>query len=713
MRRPPRRSHVKLQVVTSRTVYQVLEETARIHGDAPALHQPAGDGYLTYSWNQYRQAAEEIAAGLRSLGIAKGDIVALDSETRLEFYLADLGIMANGSIAAALYPSYPPTDLVRTIEATGRRAVFRGRPARLCERCGARPCATGFCSPAQAEGALTLDDLRALGREALAARSGTAGAARARDSAVRSRHSLPHLAAPPASRRWRWSRTRPSFPTSTWARRCCRIGPQDSTVAFLPSAHIAQRVVIELLPIRCGMPVTFFESLLKLPQDIRKVRPTILLAPPRMWERIYSTICTELRKRPAAARKAFYGGLGLALAAARYRRAGKPVPLRIRIPLKLADRLLFRKVRARFGGRLRVAASGAAPLSKDLAEFYEAIGMPLIEGYGLTEGGVATLNPLDAPKPGSIGKPLRGRRSALRRGRRAADQEPLPVLRLSRTTPPPPPKCCAMAGCTPATSGYADADGYIFITGRKKELIVSSTGKKIYPSRVESLFKMEPLISQVLLIGDRLPFLTALFTINTAAAEALKGMEAWKGRPAAEMAAGAAGAGRDPQSGGAGEPATRALRAGAQVSHPGARFLHRAGRADRHHEGAPHARHGELQRRTSTSSTPGGSDQGRRARAANPAYRAMMGLGLRAISPSSSEVLAALSSACTCENQMFLFCKVAYCRSRKWRSAPAGGSLGAGRLSKVPSTRSGLASSAVMGLRCAVVSERRAMSALN
>src|ERR1019366_8154949 len=155
------------------------------------------------------------------------------------------------------------------------------------------------------------------------------------------------------------------------------IGADDATVAFLPSAHIAQRVVIEFLPLRCGMPVTFSESLMKLPGEIRAVRPTILLAPPRMWERIYCSICTELRKRPAAARKAFYGGLALALAAARYRRAGKRVPLRIRAPLALADRLMFRKVRARFGGRLRVAASGAAPLGKDLAEFYEAVGMPV------------------------------------------------------------------------------------------------------------------------------------------------------------------------------------------------------------------------------------------------------------------------------------------------------------------------------------------------
>ena len=118
----------KLLLVAPRTLYQVLAETARVHGDAPALRQPLPDGcYTVYSWNQYRRAAEEIAAGLRMLGIAKGDVVALNSETRLEFYLADLGILANGSIAAAMYPSYPAPDLVRTIEASGAR--FAAEPA--------------------------------------------------------------------------------------------------------------------------------------------------------------------------------------------------------------------------------------------------------------------------------------------------------------------------------------------------------------------------------------------------------------------------------------------------------------------------------------------------------------------------------------------------------------------------------------------------------
>jgi long-chain acyl-CoA synthetase len=303
---------------------------------------------------------------------------------------------------------------------------------------------------------------------------------------------------------------------------------------FLPSAHIAQRVVMEFLPMRCGMPVTFFESLLKLPQDIRKVRPTILLAPPRMWERIYSTICTELRKRPAAIRKAFYGALGLGLAAARYRREGKPVPVRIRLPLALADRIFFHKVRGRFGGRLRVAASGAAPLSKDLGEFYEAIGMPISEGYGLTEGGVVSLNPLDRPKPGSIGKPLAGVEVTFSDDNEILVKSPC-LFSGYLNDPVTTAEVLRNGWLHTGDLGHMDSEGYVFITGRKKELIVSSTGKKIYPSRVESFFKMEPLISQVLLIGDRLPYLTALFTINLTAAESLKGMEPWKGRPSAEM----------------------------------------------------------------------------------------------------------------------------------------------------------------------------------
>jgi long-chain acyl-CoA synthetase len=523
-----------------RTIYQVLEESATQFGDAPALRQPATgkDGkreYLTYSWNQYKTAAQEIAAGLRSIGIRKGDVVALDAETRLEFYLADLGILAAGSVAAALYPSYPPKDLIRTIQNCGAKALFVEDPKTLEALRGA-PDMPRILLTGEAEGALSLDQLRGRGRLALA--EDAEYMARLRAEVTPADYAILYLTSGATGE--------PKMALVTHAAVVANmdmapvrwpIGPNDATIAFLPSAHIAQRVVMEMLTLRQGTPVNFAESLLKLPQEIRIVRPTVLLAPPRLWERIYSTICMELRKRPAVVRKAFYGALGMALAAARYKHQGKPVPARIRAPLKIADRLFFQKVRARLGGRLTLACSGAAPLSKELAEFYEAIGMPLVEGYGLTEGGVATLNPLDHPKAGSIGTALPDVEL------RIAEQDSELLIKS-------PCLFSGYVGDPQATAevlrdgwlhtgdiAFIDDEGFVFITGRKKELIVSSTGKKIHPARVESLFKFEPLISQIMLVGDRLPYLTALFTINPAVAETLKGMDTLKGHTTAEMAA--------------------------------------------------------------------------------------------------------------------------------------------------------------------------------
>ena len=525
-----------MQKVAERTLYRVLAETARLYGDAPALRQPTGTsegGYLVYSWNQYKSAVEEIAAGLRVLGLGKGDVVALNSETRLEFYLADLGIVTNGSVAAALYPSYPPKDLLRTLENIGAKALFVEDPRTYLLLKDA-PVRYWILLTGWAEGVLTLEDVREMGRDAMARDAELVR--RQRDETRPEDVAVLYLTSGATGEPKMALVTHGAISTNVdMGPAVLPLGPEDATVVFLPSAHIAQRVCMEYLPMRCGMPVTFSESLMKLPGEIRAVRPTMLLAPPRMWERIYSTICMELRKKPAAARKTFYAGLALALAAARYRRDGKRVPMRIRAPLSLADRVLFRKVRARLGGRLRVAASGAAPLSRDLAEFYEAIGLPISEGYGLTEGGVVALNRPDAPRLGSIGKPLPGCEARL-----APDGELLvkgPCLFSGYLDDPKTTAEVLREGWLHTGDlAHIDADGYIFITGRKKELIVSSTGKKIFPSRVESMFKMEPLISHVLLVGDRLPYLTALFTINPGTAETLKGMEEWRGRPTAQIA---------------------------------------------------------------------------------------------------------------------------------------------------------------------------------
>ena len=367
----------------------------------------------------------------------------------------------------------------------------------------------------EAEGALTLDQLRAEGRRALDkdahAFDKIRAEVRADDPAVL------YLTSGATGEPKMGLVTHAALTANVdMGPRVLPLTPSDSTIAFLPSAHIAQRVVIELFPIRMGVPVWFSESLAKLPHEMKSIRPTFLLAPPRVWERIFASISAEVKKRGPVARKMFYGAVGLGAEVARLREEDRPVPKAMLGLLKIADRLVFSKIRARLGGRMRLAASGAAPLGKDLARFYAAIGMPLIEGYGLTEGGVVCLNPLHRPKSGSIGVKLPGVELRL-----AEDNELLimsPTLFSGYFGDPAATEAVLRDGWL-YTGDIAefDADGYVYITGRKKELIVSSNGKKIYPARIELLFKTEPIINQVVLIGDRLPYVTALVTVNAAA----------------------------------------------------------------------------------------------------------------------------------------------------------------------------------------------------
>jgi long-chain acyl-CoA synthetase len=505
--------------MAARTVYTVLEEAARTYGKAPALHQPAGKGaYRTYSWLEYQRAAEEIACGLRRIGIRKGDTVALHSETRAEFYLADLGVLANGSIAAALYTSYPAADQVSNLRASHARAVFIEDPKSMQALLAAGGPSLAelrwILLTGQAEGALTLDQLRAEGRRALGedprAFEKIHAEVRAEDPAVL------YLTSGATGEPKMGLVTHAALTANIeMGPRVLNLTPSDSTIAFLPSAHIAQRVVIELVPIRMGVPVWFSESLARLPHEMKSIRPTFLLAPPRVWERIFSSITAEVKKRGALARKMFHGAVGLGAEIARLREEGRPVPKTMLGLLKFADLLVFSKIRARLGGRIRIAASGAAPLGKDLARFYAAIGMPLIEGYGLTEGGVICFNPIHRPKSGSIGVKLPGVELRL-----AEDGELLvrsPTLFSGYFGDPAATEAVLRDGWL-YTGDIAefDSDGYVYITGRKKELIVSSNGKKIYPARIELLFKTEPIINQVVLVGDRLPYVTALVTVNAA-----------------------------------------------------------------------------------------------------------------------------------------------------------------------------------------------------
>ncbi len=513
-----------------RTVFTVLEQTAQQYGDAIALYQPTGSktgGHRTYSWNEWLRNSREIALGLRALGLKKGEIVCILSETRAEFYLTDIGIMGAGGVSAALYTAYPVPDLARNIQSVEPRFLFvedaetKDKLKAAVDEQGIRWPEQVILMTGEAAGAMTLEALSMRGQETLQ-RDPEAFARLSSELSPGDGAILYLTSGATGEPKMGLTSHGAVLANLDMGPVVLPIRPDDSTVVFLPSAHIAQRIVLELVPMRMGTPVWFSESLARLPAELRTIRPTVFLAPPRVWERMYATILTEIKKRPKVARKMFHGALGLGLEAAKYRQEGKPLPHWLSRMLKVADRLVFTKIRERLGGRIRIAASGAAPLGKDLAEFFAAIGMPLIEGYGLTEAGVICFNPITRPKAGSIGKMLPGVE-----GRLAEDGE------LQVRTP------CLFEGYykdeaatrsvmsedgwfSTGDIGETDSDGYWYITGRKKELIVASNGKKIYPARIENLFKVEPLVNQVLLIGDKKPYVTAILTIHAAQLPELK-----------------------------------------------------------------------------------------------------------------------------------------------------------------------------------------------
>jgi long-chain acyl-CoA synthetase len=508
--------------VYSRTVWAILEATAAKHPDNTALQQPVGGGkYRAWTWREYAAIARETAVGLRAMGVAKGEIVALASETRAEFYLADQGVMASGAIAAALYTSLPVAEQARALRTCGARLAFAETEASA--RALAADGIRWILLTGSAPGWDTLESVRAEGQRVLASDPGAFD--RIRGEFDDSDHAILYMTSGATGEPKMGLVTHRAVVTNLdMGPHVLPLSSEDSTIAFLPSAHIAQRVVVELLPARDGACVWFSESLSKLPLEMRAIKPTFFLAPPRVWERVYSSITVEIRKRPAPVRRLFYFGVGLGSEAARLRQHGKPVPKWMRTALRFFDRVMFAKIRERLGGRIRVAASGAAPLGKDLAEFYAAIGMPLIEGYGLTEGGVAALNPLDRPKPGSIGKLLPGVEARI-------EEDGELMLRstclFSGYFGDPVATAAVLRDGWLATGDIAemDAEGYFYITGRKKELIVSSNGKKIYPARIEALLKREPLISHVLLVGDRMPYVTALLTVTGSLTEAHPAVE--------------------------------------------------------------------------------------------------------------------------------------------------------------------------------------------
>jgi long-chain acyl-CoA synthetase len=514
-----------------------LETAARL-GERPALRFHARGLWRNLSWRGWREAALHVAADLVEAGVEHGDRVALWASTRVEWAVADLAIALAGAVSVPIYPTVTGAQAHEILAHSGARALVVEGPAHVARLFSAdgKKLVTGLAR-------VVLLDERTIGvvnaeegprEHAL----GTLGLTAAQKKKVRSYGELVNRAVAPGSETWWASRAAlvgrddlasivyTSGTTGTSKGAClshanfhfeverlaaiAAVDERDEQLLFLPLAHIFGKQVLTL-QYRAGFTTTFARSLLHALDDALEVEPTFLASVPRLFEKVQSACMAEARQRGRRSEALFEWGTAAGRRWARMREAGaKPTPF-ARGEIDWARKIVLEKVKKRFGRRLRLAVSGGAPLGADLTEWLWGAGVPVLEGYGMTEaGGGVTLNTPSAYRFGSVGKPLEGVDVRL-----ASDGEVLVrgpnVMRGYWRDPQATAEVLDAEGWLHTGDiGRFDERGFLHITDRKKDLIVTAGGKNVAPQRVEALLESAPAVSFALVVGDGRPHCVAL-----------------------------------------------------------------------------------------------------------------------------------------------------------------------------------------------------------
>ena len=288
-----------------------------------------------------------------------------------------------------------------------------------------------------------------------------------------------------------------------------QIRGDDEPLSFLPLSHVFERLALYLF-LLLGCRVSFAESLQTVSRDLVRARPTVMTGVPRVFEKFHHAVIDAVASAPAARKALFHWAMRVGTAVADARLAGRRPPLLAAMQRPLADALVLRKIRARVGGRLRLMVSGSAPLAHTTGEFLFAVGLPISEAYGLTESSPGiTANPPDAVRLGTVGIAVPGVEVRI-----GDDGEVLargPNIMQGYFNRPEETAAALRGGWLHTGDiGHLDADGYLTITDRKKDLIVTSGGKNIAPAPIELRLKESPLVAEAVLVGDRRKFPAAL-----------------------------------------------------------------------------------------------------------------------------------------------------------------------------------------------------------
>jgi long-chain acyl-CoA synthetase len=523
--------------MSARTIPQLLDE--RVHKTPDALAFLSGGERTT--WGELGARAEALALAFAEAGVRPGDVVAVMGPTTGEWVTVDLGVLCAGGVSMGIYSTLTPSQVAHQLNDSGARIAVAGSAAELetlrqaqaqaktLERIVGWGSASAGCDAA--------DDYRALLARGRALRDSGGDEEIARLKASRGPEDTALLiytsgttGPPKGAMLSHWNCV---FEVKT----CEPILPagmdRDVTVSFLPMAHVAEHVIGAFGRMNTGMSTSYVGSLESehILAALKQTRPTIFGAVPQVFERANAKLRARVAAAPRHRRTLFAWAERVGREVAAMKQTGGRPRLALAVQHAVADRLVFKKIRDSFGGRVQYFISGAAPIDKDILVLFYSFGLHVLEVYGLTEcSGIATLNRHVDFRFGSVGKPIPGLEVKL-----ASDGEILlrgdSVFQGYRNQP----EATALAidadrWLHTGDIGALDADGFLRIVDRKKNLIVTSGGKNVAPAAIEALLAGEPVLGPVLIVGDRRPFITAVVSVNLDAARAAAG------RPAATIA---------------------------------------------------------------------------------------------------------------------------------------------------------------------------------
>lgn len=476
------------------------------------------------TWGEYGEKVRQVAMGLISLGLKKGECVSLIGENRPEWVFSDFGIMSAGGVTAGVYTTNAPEQcgyiannsesrfyIAENEEQFDKTLKFR-KDTPLLEKIividmeGLKR----YKDPML----MSFDELLKLGKEYDAKNLGLyeqrLGEVKADDLAV-----LIYTSGTTGPPKGAMLTHHNLFCIGEAMVDAIPISGYDETLSFLPLCHIFEQIFTVMINIRLGTIVNFIENTDTIMDNMKEVSPTVTYGVPRIWEKYASGIMIRMADATWFKRLVFKLCMGIGMKHAGLKLTRQPISPFLKLAYGLAYLAVFRKLKERLGfDRVQIAISGAAPISPDVLKFFNAIGLPLIEGYGQTEGtGVTTVSRLENIKIGKVGQPLPGVEVKI-----APDGEILVkgpgVFKGYFKNPQATAETIKDGWLYSGDVGELDEEGFLKITDRKKDLIITAGGKNIAPQNIENQLKFSPYINDAIVIGDRRKFLTALIAID-------------------------------------------------------------------------------------------------------------------------------------------------------------------------------------------------------